>query len=91
MSSKTCDGCHINEVAAYETAMAFAERTTVRLWVIIIILAVMLIGTNIGWLLYESQFETVSDEYAYEIQQKAVTGSNYSVIGNGNINGSTED
>lgn len=89
MSSKTCDGCHINEVAAYETAMAFAERTTVRLWIIIIVLAVMLIGTNIGWLVYESQFETLGE--SYEIEQQTETGSNYSIIGDGDINGSTED
>ena len=90
MSSKTCDGCHINEVAAYETAMAFAERTTVRLWIIIIVLAVMLIGTNIGWLVYESQFETLSEE-EYEIRQQTDTGSNYSIIGDGDINGSADD
>ena len=89
MSSKTCDGCHINEVAAYETALAFAERTTVRLWVIIIILAVMLIGTNIGWLVYESQFEYVDE--TYEVQQKADSGDNYSVIGDGSINGDAND
>ena len=89
MANKTCDGCHINEVSAYETAFAFAERTTVRLWVIVIILAVLLVGTNIGWLIYESQFETLSENY--EVEQQAEIGSNYSVIGSGSINGETED
>ena len=91
MSSKTCDGCHINEVATYETALAFAERTTVRLWVIIIILAVLLVGTNVGWIIYESQFETISDE-DYEITQKTHdNGDNYSIINGGTINGDTND
>lgn len=31
-------------------------------FIIIIILIIALIGTNVGWLIYESQFETVSEE-----------------------------
>lgn len=81
----------VEEISAYETAMAFAERTTVRLWVIVIILAVLLVGTNIGWFIYESQFETVTGTEEYEIQQEAEQGSNYSVIRGGSINGETDD
>lgn len=31
-------------------------------FIIIIILIIALIGTNIGWLIYNSQFETISEE-----------------------------
>ena len=31
-------------------------------FIIIIVLIIALIGTNVGWLIYESQFETVTEE-----------------------------
>lgn len=46
----------------FEGEMARAERREKRLWVVIIALVVALLATNIGWLVYESQFET----YYYE-------------------------
>lgn len=42
----------------YEGEMARAERRDVRQWIIIIVLIVVLLASNIGWLIYESQFET---------------------------------
>ena len=33
-------------------------------FIIIIILIIALIGTNVGWLIYESQFETITEETA---------------------------
>ena len=59
MADKICNGCGQKENSGYEVALAFAERTTVRLWVVIILLITLLVGTNIGWLVYEAQFETV--------------------------------
>jgi len=49
---------------SHEMDMDRAERANKRLWVIIIILIVSLIGTNAGWIYYESQFtdETISTE-----------------------------
>lgn len=40
----------------FEGEMARNERHIRRLWILVIILAVMLVGTNIGWLIYEAQF-----------------------------------
>ena len=45
--------------AAYELAMARAERTAKRLWITIILLIVMLVGTNGAWIWYESQFTDI--------------------------------
>lgn len=42
----------------YEGEMARAERRDKRQWIVIIVLIVELFASNIGWLLYESQFET---------------------------------
>ena len=42
---------------AHESAMARQERTIKRLFVIIILLIFLLVGTNAAWIWYESQFE----------------------------------
>lgn len=44
---------------AHESAMARAERTAKRLWITIILLIVMLVGTNGAWIWYESQFTDI--------------------------------
>lgn len=90
MAKKQCTGCgERNEAAGYEIAIAFAERTTKRLWVVIIILIGMLLATNAGWLWYESQFEYVTEAITQEVEQDAEGGQN-SFIG-GDYIGSTED
>ena len=38
---------------------AMAERTIKRLWIVIIFLIVLLVGTNVAWLVYESSFEEI--------------------------------
>ena len=45
--------------AAYELSMARAERTAKRLWITIVLLIVMLVGTNGAWIWYESQFSDI--------------------------------
>ena len=43
---------------------AMAERTIKRLWILIIILVLLLFGSNAAWIWYESQFidEVVTQE-----------------------------
>lgn len=63
--SKTCNGCGTGNqpisvpYVVHESSMARAERQAKRLIAIIILLIVLLVGSNVGWLIYESQFETV--------------------------------
>lgn len=33
-----------------------------KLWILTLVLVVLLVGTNLAWILYESQFETVTVE-----------------------------
>jgi hypothetical protein len=40
-----------------ESSLAKLEKANVRLWIVVIILIVALIGTNAGWLWWDSQFE----------------------------------
>lgn len=43
----------------FESTIARFDRVIKRLWVIILILVFLLLGTNLAWLYYESQFEEV--------------------------------
>lgn len=98
MSVKTCTGCEKNAVQGipfivYEKEMTRYERVIKKLWVLIILLIVLLVGTNVSWLIYNSQFETVettSEEYT--IEQEAEEGNNNSIINGGEIsNGETKN
>ena len=65
----------------HESAMARAERSAKRLWVVVILLIVLLVGTNGAWLWYESQFEVV-ETTTIEAEQD---GSGVNVVGGGNV------
>ncbi len=56
-------------------------KANCRRWFIIAIIElVLLVGSNIAWLVYQSQFETVSDETTTEYSQEADTDGNNSPI-----------
>lgn len=80
--------------AAHESAMARAERHIKALIWVIVLLIVLLVGTNAGWLIYNSQFEVVEETTTetYTIDQDAETGNNNSVINGGEVvNGKAND
>ena len=41
---------------AHEGEMSRMERANKRLWIVVLVLIVCLVGSNVGWLVYESQF-----------------------------------
>lgn len=43
----------------FESALAREDIKNKRLWILVIVLLVMLFGSNAGWIWYESQFEDV--------------------------------
>lgn len=51
----------------HESEMARLERVIKRLFILLIIIIVMLFGTNAGWLWYESQFEDVETTVTQEL------------------------
>ena len=59
---------------------ALAERTIKRLWIVILVLVVLLVGTNIAWIVYESQF--ITEEVSQEVE--ATRGNAY-VVGIGDL------
>ena len=70
----------------HEGMMARAERTAKRLWITILLLIVLLVGTNAGWIWYQSQFDDIA------ISQENEDGYNNFVGNDGDIfNGETDN
>ena len=70
----------------HEGMMARAERTAKRLWITILLLIVLLVGTNAGWIWFESQFEDIA------ISQENEDGYNNFIGNDGDIfNGETDN
>ena len=85
-----CNSCKVKEQHAervpfivHEGTMARAERTAKRLWITILLLIVLLVGTNAGWIWFESQFEY--SQTTQEVTQESNHGDN-SFIG-GDVGG----
>ena len=83
-----CSNCNNEKTApeavpyiVHESAMARTERCAKRLWTVIILLIVLLVGTNGAWLWYESQFEVV-ETTTIEAEQD---GSGVNIVGGGNV------
>jgi len=75
-----------NEKFIQEMYCSSMERTIKRLWITIILLIILLVGTNGAWLWYESQFEEVTQ--TIEAEQE---GENNSVtMGDNNSYGKAE-
>lgn len=75
----------------FESSLARMDRVIKRLWIVILILIFLLVGSNAAWLYYESQFETVEETKTQTVEQKADGESNNSFIGGDNNVGSSED
>ena len=90
--AKTCNNCVGENVSVpyivHESAMARSERHNKRLWIVILVLIGALIGTNLAWIIYNSQFEVV-ETWEQEVVQDAENGEN-NFIG-GDYYGETND
>lgn len=93
--AKTCNNCGtenqniIVPYVAHESDMARSERHIKRLWIVILVLIVALIGTNLAWIIYEAQFDIVEET---TITQENDNGYNNYIGNDGNINyGETDD
>ena len=76
-----CKSCKVKEQHAepvpfivHEGTMARAERTAKRLWITILLLIVLLVGTNGLWIWYESQFQYY--QTTQEVTQESDYGDN---------------
>lgn len=90
--SKTCNGCGEHKLPesvpyiVHESDMSRLERQLKRLWIVILVLIFLLVGSNCAWLWYESQFQVV-EETAIEAEQD---GSGINIVGGGDIDYGTE-
>lgn len=67
---------------AHEAEMARQERIVKRLWILCLIIFLAFVGSNLAWIVYESQFETVeTTTTSQEIMQESDTGNNFAVGG----------
>lgn len=74
---------------AHESAMARLERTIKRLWILLIILVVLFVGSNVAWIVYESQWEVYETT---EVTQENESGYNSYIGNDGDIyNGNSDD
>ena len=97
--SKTCNSCNTNDMAAMPIAQHEKDQNRLMaiikaLIAVVLVLIVLLVGSNIAWIVYEAQFETVESvtEESYNITQENESGNNNSIINGGEIvNGKTND
>lgn len=52
----------------YEASQSRLERIIKRLWILCITLIVLLVGSNVAWLIYESQFEYYEETVTQEAE-----------------------
>ena len=92
-SCETCNGCAEEKTPetityiVYESAMARTERTMRKMWAVIILLIVLLVGSNGAWMWYEAQMEDIL------ITQENADGYNNFIGNDGDItnNGETDN
>ena len=82
-----CKSCKGNReqipYIVHEGAMSRMERVNKRLIAIIVLLIVLFVGSNIAWMVYESQFEMCNVEQ--DVDQENEQGNNIFV--GGDLNG----
>jgi hypothetical protein len=88
-----CESCKLKANApesvpyiVHESALARMERMVKRLWITVLVLIFLLVGTNGAWLWYENQFEEIV------ITQENDDGYNNYIGNDGDIyNGETDN
>ena len=70
---------------AFESVCARFERTIKRLWILVILLTVLLVGSNCAWLWYESQFETIETTTEESYTSDATDGGVAIANGDGEV------
>ena len=93
--SKTCNNCNTNDMAVMPIAQHEKDQNRLMgiiksLIAVIVILIVLLVGSNVGCLIYNSQFEVV--EESTTITQENAEGYNNYIGNDGDIvNGETNN
>lgn len=96
--AKTCNSCNTNDMAVMPIAQHEKDQNRLMgiiksLIAVIVILIVLLVGSNVGWLIYNSQFEVVEEtKTETNITQDNDSGYNNYIGNDGDIvNGETDN
>ena len=88
--AKTCNSCNSNDMAVMPIAQHEKDQNRLMgiikwLIAVIVILIVLLVGSNVGWLVYENSFEEVvtTEEAIIDAQQD---GEGTNIVGGGDVN-----
>lgn len=79
MNCHNCEGGVSVPLFVYKSEITHRNQTEIRLWILVWFLTAALIISNIGWLSYESQFETTIT--TKKIIQDSKNGTNLYVDG----------
>lgn len=88
---KVCNKCRTESgnidvpFVVYQATAARQERQIKRMWIVILFLIFSLIGTNLSWIIYNSQFEVVEETTETNITQENENGDNNYIGNNGDI------
>ena len=91
--AKTCNGCGSEGMEMTKVTMSSAdwqrneqrhEKREKRHWILEIILVALLVFSNIAWVVYEAQFETVEESTV--VEQENDNGDNNYIGNDGDIN-----
>lgn len=101
--SKKCDECKrcainddmtnvIMSSADWQRSEQRHLRREKRFVAIVVLLILLLVGSNLGWIIYENQFEVVEETTeTYEIIQESSDTNNSIINGGGIVNGKAND
>lgn len=96
--TKNCNGCNTNDMAVMPIAQHEKDQNRLMgiikwLIAVIVILVMLLVGSNVGWLIYESQYEVVEEtKTETNITQDNENGYNNYIGNDGDIvNGETNN
>ena len=74
----------------FETSQARADRRFKQMWTLVLVLLILLVGSNFGWLIYENQFDEITTT-TQTVTQDIDTNSGDAIINDGvHINGESE-
>ena len=88
---KTCNGCGTDDIATVTMSEGAWERHEERnkklinkLIAVILVLVALLVGSNVAWLVYESQLQVVQ-ETVEEVYIEAEQGEGTNIVGGGDV------
>jgi hypothetical protein len=91
MPTTICNSCGADEIATVTMSEGAWERHEERnkklinkLIAVILVLVVLLVGSNVAWLIYESQFQVVQ-ETVEEVYIEAEQGEGTNIVGGGDV------